>query len=194
MDYSKPPAYYDTFALRDIEGYEAVSSTFPYFRSKGSRDAMVAGQPVPVQSCWNGMVSFDASPFTALDPLSFRGIRDSLAALHLEASECCLIHIDNPLTPSKGVWLNPNVRVGYNSAAYDAVHRTTPWPPLSEAWRGVWRSRITRWTTTEWFKRRMVRKRLEEWGREGDKSRFEAGEVCLINEMQVLVENGWAHV
>ena len=55
MDYSKPPAYYDTFALRDIEGYEAVTSTFPYFRSKVSRQAMISGQPVPVQSCWNGM-------------------------------------------------------------------------------------------------------------------------------------------
>lgn len=55
MDYSKPPAYYDTFALRDIEGYEAVTSTFPYFRSSISRQAMIAGQPVPVQSCWNGM-------------------------------------------------------------------------------------------------------------------------------------------
>ena len=59
MDYSKPPAYYDTFALRDIEGYEAVTSTFPYFRSKISRHAMLAGQPVPVQSCWNGMGKFD---------------------------------------------------------------------------------------------------------------------------------------
>ena len=48
--------------------------------------------------------------------------------------------------------------------------------------------------TTEWFKRRAVRNRVEEWGKEGDKSRFEAGRVCLINEMQVLAENGWAHV
>ena len=67
MDYAKPPAYYDTFALRDIEGYEAVTSTFPYFRSKISRDAMIAGQPVPVQSCWNGM---GMPPFPSPSPLT----------------------------------------------------------------------------------------------------------------------------
>ncbi|CAF9936630.1 MAG: hypothetical protein HETSPECPRED_010394 [Heterodermia speciosa] len=205
MDYSKPPAYYDTFALRDIEGYEAVTSTFPYFRSRISRRAILAGQPVPVQSCWNGMVAFDPSPFTSLDPLSFRGIPDSLASLHLEASECCLIHADNPLTPSKGVWLNPSVRVGYSPAAYDAVHANHPqsdkngrggaaWPSFGDAWAGVWKNRIARWGSSEWFKRRRVRGRVRQWGKEGDGARFEAGEVCLINEMQVLVENGWAHV
>ncbi|KAL8791146.1 MAG: hypothetical protein Q9195_006043 [Heterodermia aff. obscurata] len=188
MDYSKPPAYYDTFALRDIEGYEAVTSTFPYFRSRISRHAMLAGQPVPVQSCWNGMVSFDPSPFTSHDPLPFRGIPDTLAALHLEASECCLIHADNPLTPSKGVWLNPAVRVGYTAPAYSAVHASHPWPALGEAWRGVWRNRVARWGSTELFKRRRVRGRVRKWGG------WEVGEGCLVNEMQVLVENGWAHV
>ena len=28
----------------------------------------------------------------------------------------------------------------------------------------------------------------------GGRTRYETGEGCLINEMQVLVENGWAHV
>lgn len=55
LDFSKPPDYYDTFALRDFGGYETVTSTFPYFRSKASRDAMLSGRPVPVQSCWNGI-------------------------------------------------------------------------------------------------------------------------------------------
>ena len=55
LDFAKPPNYYDTFALRDLGGYETVTSTFPYFRSKASRDAMLLGRPVPVQSCWNGI-------------------------------------------------------------------------------------------------------------------------------------------
>ncbi len=29
--------------------------TFPYFRAGASRKAMIAGRPVPVQSCWNGI-------------------------------------------------------------------------------------------------------------------------------------------
>lgn len=58
LDFSKPPEYYDTFALRDHDGYETATSTFPYFRSKVSRRAIMSGKPVPVQSCWNGMGEF----------------------------------------------------------------------------------------------------------------------------------------
>lgn len=56
-------------------------------------------------------VAMDASAFYDQN-LTFRGIPDDLASLHLEGSECCLIHADNPLSHSKGVFLNPNVRVG----------------------------------------------------------------------------------
>lgn len=193
LDFAKPPAYYDTFALRDNEGYEAVTSTFPYFRSTLSREAMLSGLPVPVQSCWNGIVAFDAEPWTGIDKLKFRGVPDSLAKYHLEGSECCLVHADNPLTPSHGVWLNPLVRVGYNRGAYEAVHASEPWPAVGSAFWGNWRNRVARWVTTTRFKKDAVEKRLEQWASQ-DKSRFEMGKLCLINEMQVLIENGWAHV
>ena len=55
MDFSKPPSYYDTFALRDYKGDEHVMQKWPYFRSAASRDALMAMSPVPVKSCWNGM-------------------------------------------------------------------------------------------------------------------------------------------
>lgn len=55
LDFSKPPAFYDTFALRDFTGHEAVMQTWPYFQSRVSRHAMERGFPVPVTSCWNGM-------------------------------------------------------------------------------------------------------------------------------------------
>ena len=55
LDFSKPPNFYDTFALRDIEGHEHLMMTYSYFRSHESRSAMVSHRPVPVQSCWNGM-------------------------------------------------------------------------------------------------------------------------------------------
>ena len=123
LDFSKQaPAFYDTFALRDSEGHEAIMPTWPYFRSSSSRNALRALRPVPVRSCWNGMVAMDSKPFyESWRPLRFRGISDSLAELHLEGSECCLIHQDNPLTAKHGVWLNPNVRVGYNKEAYDKM-------------------------------------------------------------------------
>ncbi|KAL9070523.1 MAG: hypothetical protein Q9161_004820 [Pseudevernia consocians] len=138
LDFAKPPHYYDTFALRDNDGHEAVTSIFPYFRSKSSRSAMISGHPVPVQSCWNGIVAFDAAPFYDPNRLKFRGVPDSLALHHVEGSECCLIHVDNPLTQSHGVWLNPNVRVGYSPEAYAAASGQTGCgvgrPPPSSRW------------------------------------------------------------
>ena len=154
---------------------------------------MLAGQPVPVQSCWNGIVAFDAVPFYAPDPLQFRGLPDGLALQHVEASECCLIHVDNPLTPTQGVWLNPNVRVGYSPETYAAVHSGISWPGMVQKMFGIWSNRIWRWTTTTAFKTSTMNGRLAAWVK-GNPGASEPGKYCLINEMQVLVENGWAHV
>lgn len=55
LDFSKPPNYYDTFALRDASGHEAVMSTWPFFQDPVSRYAMKHMSPVPVTSCWNGI-------------------------------------------------------------------------------------------------------------------------------------------
>ncbi|KAL9102552.1 MAG: hypothetical protein Q9163_002302 [Psora crenata] len=192
-DFAKPPYYYDTFALRDSDGLETVTSTFPYFRSRASRHAILAGQPVPMQSCWNGIVVFDAEPFYEPNGLRFRAIPDSLADFHLEASECCLIHADNPLTTTRGIWLNHQVRVGYTPEAYDAVHQVRPWPPVTSVIVGVWFNRFWRWTTSTALKSAVVNRRLGQW-KAADAGRSERGTQCLINEMQVLIANGWAHV
>jgi len=144
----------------------------------------------------------DATPFyasTAQQPLRFRGTPDSLAELHLEGSECCLIHTDNPLSASKGVWLNPSVRVGYNAEAYRAVHpagrRANAWIGAASVVHGSWENRILRWLTTTWFEEAAVRRRIEKWrALDAGERREESGAVCLVNEMQVLVANGWAHV
>ena len=136
----------------------------------------------------------DANPFyNKTSPLRFRGIQDSLAISHLEASECCLVHADNYLTNLKGVWVNPKVRVGYSGYAYNAVHRSGSWLTMSEMIRGIWDNRVRRWTTTSWFARRLVRSRLRIWMKSEEHS-VERGVHCLINEMQVLISNGWAHV
>jgi len=134
-----------------------------------------------------------AEPFISWPYLRFRGITDSLAISHLEGSECCLIHADNPLSSSKGVYLNPNVRVGYNTPAYDAVHPTSNWISLSQIFWALWENRLRRWTTTPLFKEWVVQRRVRRWEAQ-DKHNQEPGRFCLINEMQVLVENGWAHV
>ncbi|KAI1684346.1 Polysaccharide export protein [Pyrenophora tritici-repentis] len=55
LDFSSPPQLYDTFALRDAEGHEPLMQTWPYFRARESRRAMLRNHPVPVTSCWNGI-------------------------------------------------------------------------------------------------------------------------------------------
>jgi hypothetical protein len=149
-------------------------------------------------------VFMEAAPFYANFPLRFRGIPDSLAKHHLEASECCLIHADNPLSLTQGVWLNPNVRVGYNGPAYEAVNPARgSWLSSSEIFVGLWKARIWRWVTTTYFKDSVVDRRLRAWEKESNTRywenkpnprHYEPGRHCLINEMQVLVANGWAHV
>ncbi|KAK4189456.1 family 69 putative glycosyltransferase [Podospora australis] len=202
LDFSKPPSFYDTFALRDASGHEHVSQTWPYFRSGKSRQALLRGQAVPVRSCWNGIVSMPASVFTSQEGgIQFRGVEDSLAEKHLEGSECCLIHADNPLSKTRGVFLNANVRVGYSRKAYEGVHPRGggSWLGLKQIWWGIWKNRAGRWLTSPWLKERMVRGRVRKWVDEGKQGREETrreekGEFCLINEMQVVVHNGWAHL
>ncbi len=128
-----------------------------------------------------------------MDRLQFRGIPDSLARHHLEASECCLVHVDNPLSVTKGVWLNPDVRVGYSHKAYEAVHQDAIWPPLGESIRGVWMNRFRRWLVPTAIKSSMITQKVNNWMK-GISDNYEPGVDCLVNEMQVLIANGWAHV
>ncbi|KAI9884015.1 MAG: hypothetical protein M1823_004205 [Watsoniomyces obsoletus] len=128
LDFSSPPAFYDTFALRDSNGDEVATHTYPYFRSSLSRNALLSGLAIPVQSCWNGAVVFNATPFYKDPrPLRFKAIPDSLAQAHLEGSECCIIHLENPLVPSRGIWLNPLVRVTYDLQAYKHGYGEIDW-------------------------------------------------------------------
>ncbi len=269
MDFKTYPYYYDTFALRDEHGDKAVSAHWPWLRSAGGRADVRAGRPVRVQSCWNGMIVFDARPFYDItssssssssaarpnadgmaaqppaaaqpaqpaQPLLFRGIEDSLAELHLEASECCLIHADNPLSNADwagpagskdsrssrssrssessessessakdgsnanknvGVWLNPNVRVAYSTPVYKQV-RQSVFPSALWAVRGMWANRWERAKSHVQFalESQMVLKRLRLWRAEtpaGQPPRSEPGAICLINEMQIMWQNGWKHL
>jgi len=204
LDFSVPPLYYDTFALRDSSGAPTVSMTWPYFHSSRSRSDLTASGDVLVKSCWNGMVAFDAAPFypTSTSPgLKFRGLPDSLAQSHLEASECCLIHMDNKLSAEKGVYLNPNVRVTYNADAYKAVHpENGQWPTQWQKVTGVWKNRCLRWLQWpgRYLERRLVQGRIDSWIRKpsgkGGHRNSEVGGICSVDEMQVLVSNGWKHL
>lgn len=201
VDFSDPPLFYDTFALRDISGEKPITQTWPCFLAAESRNSMMSSSPVPVKSCWNGIVVFQADPFYKNPSLRFRGIPDSLARHHLEGSECCLIHADNSLSLTSGVWLNPNIRVSYNAKADNVVNSTRGrWPSRGEILKGIWSNRWARWTrfSQRYTEQLVVERRVRLWRSEtrraGHVEVHEEGIHCLVNEMQVLAENGWAHV
>lgn len=134
-----------------------------------------------------------ATSFVGENAIAFRGLDDKLAAQHLEGSECCLVHTDNPSSAIRGVYLNPNVRVGYNRLAYDQVNPTGSWLTYTQIFTGQWNNRLARWFTTPLFKEWRVRSLQSAWEKQNPGHK-EEGSICVINEMQVLIENGWAHV
>ncbi|KAL8946424.1 MAG: hypothetical protein Q9222_007185, partial [Ikaeria aurantiellina] len=127
----------------------------------------------------------------------FRGIPDSLAQHHVEASECCLVHYDNPLSRTKGVYINPAVRVAYSAKAYAAVSTLTNngkamvrWPARSELMWGYWRSKWSWWMRDPGpaFK---IGLRTYRWKR-ANPTAAEPGLPCLSDLAMVLASNGWA--
>ncbi|KAL9589917.1 MAG: hypothetical protein Q9203_001272 [Teloschistes exilis] len=192
-----PPGMYDDFATRDSNGDILASHLYPYFSSRSSKTAVMSGRVVPVRSCWNGIVAFDAGPFRQHDhPLRFRGIPDSLAQYHVEASECCTIHYDNPLSFTLGVWINPAVRVGYSLAAYNAVAAVPltgdkmAWPTPAELRWGYWSSKWLWWLRDPgppakiWY-------RIRRWQKHHPNV-IEPGLDCVSDLAMVLTSNGWA--
>ncbi|KAK8189939.1 cryptococcal mannosyltransferase 1-domain-containing protein, partial [Phyllosticta capitalensis] len=196
LDFKVAPLFYDTFALRDADGHEPLSISFPYFRSATSRRALTSGNPVvPVSSCWNGIVAMDAAPFyTVLKQLRFRGFDDGLAKEHVEGSECCLIHADNPYSRAHGVFVNTAVRVAYNKDAYEAVNpENGPWVSSWDILKGMWKNRSMRLLKFAGDRKELaVKARVKHWEKISGKD--EPGDYCAIDEMQVLRMDGWAHV
>lgn len=200
LDFLKPPSYYDTFALRDSQGNATIMSSFPYFGSLDSREAMLQGRAAKVQSCWNGMVVMDTSPF--YEGLRFRALPDSLASKHLEASECCLIHKDMAAMnlAAGGIYVNPAVRVGYNVEAYNLTHVGPEQTFVSSTQyaTGVWLNRLKRSIVPALSSpTKEVAKKMQRWEQEGANSlekREEHGQLCIIPEQHILIWNGWKHV
>lgn len=209
--------YYDTFVLRDNNGRNTLSPQFPYFRPSESLDSMLRGTATKVSACWNGMLFMDAAPFYGPRPdtlpapmddtelgLPFRGIPDSLASKHLEGSECCLIHTDlATVNPSHaGIYVNPSVRVGYSIDAYNATHFGPDQNNFISGTQYVlatWLHRLNRIRTPAYEKQlEPVTKRVQKWlkdeGTLAKRAReLGKGDICLIDEMHLLIWNGWKH-
>lgn len=192
---------HDTMALRDIHGRPPASSLWPWFASHSSRAAALAGEPVPVYSCWDGLVALTAGSFYhEAQPLRFRAVDDRLAERHVEASERCLLHADNPLSSSAGIWLNPSVRVSRNLVSYEGMRQSGQYPGWTVTVAGTWVNRVRRW---RWNRARdterdAVISRVNKWAESGTfedgSPTTESGLSCLMDDMLVMRSRGWSHL
>lgn len=138
-----------------------------------------------------------------LQHLKFNSIPDTMAQKHLEASECCLIHADNPLSLQLGVYINPNVRVAYRAEANAIVNPSNSifaqhrkWPSAWGKFKGVWANRWARWAL--WDRRQkdasIINSKVRQWMdevKQEEVQKMERVRMCLVNEMQILTSNGW---
>ncbi|KAK2861332.1 hypothetical protein FQN49_004314 [Arthroderma sp. PD_2] len=135
VDFVSNVMFYDTFVVRDAQGYGTGLMFFPWFapvgQAKSRNQVLAESDAVQVQSCWGGMVSFQADMFQSFST------SDSTSHLvsHFrhdpepfwESSECCLIFADledqfgdGAVANQTGVFLNPYIRVAYS-------HNTWKW-------------------------------------------------------------------
>ncbi|KAM0721331.1 hypothetical protein Q7P37_003035 [Cladosporium fusiforme] len=132
LDFINPVKFYDTYATRDLDGFEIGIPIYPWFTSAGrglSRyDVTAQRDAVRVKSCWGGIVAFEARWFQQREQsvghdrskhglLRFRAEGE----VYWDASECCLIHADlsrlaahESNDQDSGIFMNPYVRVAYS--------------------------------------------------------------------------------
>ena len=141
---------YDLWVARDVHG-QFLSEQYPYFQQFSSRHLMLNGMPVPMYSCWNGMVSINA---TTLGNQMFRswvegetrtpivsssaqreqyGRNDGRCA----ASECQLVCKDlwTATNNNAKIYMHPGVKLYYNYWSF-LLHRwVAPVTEMFIRWR-----------------------------------------------------------
>jgi Cryptococcal mannosyltransferase 1 len=132
IDFVRGVMFYDSFVVRDIEGYGMGLMFYPWFSVAGNslsrQDVRSETDAVRVRSCWGGMAAFNADNFRQHQPvgqlsLKFRSTHEPF----WEAAECCLLFADIEAQkgPSNlnetGVFVNPYVRVAYTQRTYDLL-------------------------------------------------------------------------
>ncbi|KAI9491020.1 cryptococcal mannosyltransferase 1-domain-containing protein [Zychaea mexicana] len=109
--------FYDMFASREVDGKWVASGDYPYFADETSQKLLRASDLVPVYSCWNGIVAFNAKPF-AQDQVEFRAVAPDEPDIAAEASECCLIFTDLRALDYTRIFIDPRVKVAYDKFHY----------------------------------------------------------------------------
>ncbi|OCK76269.1 glycosyltransferase family 69 protein [Lepidopterella palustris CBS 459.81] len=145
IDFVAKFLHYDSFVVRDMEGYGTGLGFYPWFSTSGSsasrNDVLAQKDAVRVRSCWGGMAAFDASIFqpriaaqnVTVPALKFRSTPEPF----WESAECCLLFADMEMRratlqePLAGVFVNPFIRVAYSQVTWD-------WLPFWRRYERIW--------------------------------------------------------
>ncbi|SPC64117.1 related to CAP59 (required for capsule formation) [Ustilago sp. UG-2017b] len=151
LDYL-PLGFYDTWVMRDVDGFRPTP-LWPYFKREQDIASLRRGEPILVNSCWNGITIFDAkwflptlqtdanaTPIPGPDggPLRFRTHPECLV------SECLLpsydIHIRSKERPL--IFVNPRAVATYqyrDYLMYDVIMRSN----IVNLWSRIWQDLIS---------------------------------------------------
>lgn len=103
---------YDIWVSRDING-KVLSPLYPYFQDNKSINLLNKMEPIPVYTCWNGLVVFNSDPFYR-NNISFRHSKNN----ECYSSECFLIAHDLSLLGYNKIYMNPKIKVAYKYSYY----------------------------------------------------------------------------
>ncbi|EFJ51823.1 hypothetical protein VOLCADRAFT_103314 [Volvox carteri f. nagariensis] len=112
-----PLFFYDKWVARDISG-RMFTNREPYVAYQPSIDRVVAGRPVRVHCCWNGLAVINAEPFVR-KVVDFREHREN----ECSASECSLLCDDMWRYGYDDIIMDPNVRVTYDAAGVNKLFK-----------------------------------------------------------------------
>ena len=113
--------FYDRWVSIDLNG-EGMMKYFPFFINKEGQDLVINHRPIRVFSCWNGIIAFKALPLKDKN-VQFRyknnntlpnSILKNPAKTYFE-SECTYFNIDYFSLGYTKKFINPDVRVSYDS-------------------------------------------------------------------------------
>jgi hypothetical protein len=104
MDFIRGGTLYDSFVIRDLDGYEISWFLYPWFTIYGTgqsrKDILAQKDAVRVRSCWSGLAAYDATPFLRSDVLAGNAAESSEVPKHKETSKNTLKGIASTLSAS----------------------------------------------------------------------------------------------
>ncbi|XWW97005.1 hypothetical protein V2A60_004985 [Cordyceps javanica] len=164
LDYDSPGIFYDSYALRDAEGYGSGSQEYPIFTTAGDaisrQDMLGETDAVRVSTCWSGMVAMQArwvqnTDSTSLPRPDFQDVAAHVIdpdapkpvevpirfryepEIFADSCECCLFLADvSTVAHNAGAIDTDTFLNPYVRVTYRP--KLLPWILLSKRWERVW--------------------------------------------------------